>query len=106
MSMAEFIKVAETSEIPPGRMKEVLVDQQPVVIANVAGSFYAFGGSCTHDQGPLADGDLAGKVVTCPWHFSQFDVTNGQVVEPPAEEPVRSYPVQIEGNSIYVSRSS
>ena len=52
MSMAEFIKVAETSEIPPGRMKEVRVNQEPVVIANVAGNFYAFGGSCTHDQCP------------------------------------------------------
>jgi nitrite reductase/ring-hydroxylating ferredoxin subunit len=105
MSMAEFIKVAETSEIPPGRMKEVMLDGKPIAIANVAGNYYAFGGSCTHDHGPLADGDLEGKIVTCPWHFSQFDVTTGEVVEPPAEEPVRSYPVQVEGTSVFVSRN-
>ena len=105
MSMAEFIKVAETGEIPVGRMKQVMLDQERIVIANVAGSFFAFGGVCTHDDGPLADGDLEGSIVTCPWHFSQFDVTTGQVVEPPAEEPVRSYPVRIEGNSVYVNRN-
>src|SRR2546429_1580837 len=102
--MAQLIKVAETGEIPAGRMKQVVVNGEPVAIANVAGSFFAFGGSCTHDQGPLADGDLEGAIVTCPWHFSQFDVKTGQVVEPPAEEPVRSYPVQVEGSSLYIGR--
>src|SRR5438874_799828 len=105
MSMAEFTKVAETGEIPVGRMKQVVLDQERIVIANVAGTFFAFGGVCTHDDGPLIDGDLEGPIVTCPWHFSQFDVTTGQVVEPPAEENVRTYPVQIEGNSVYVSRN-
>ena len=103
--MAQLIKVADTSEIPVGRMKQVMLDGEPIAIANVAGSFFAFGGACTHDQGPLADGELQGSIVTCPWHFSQFDVRTGQVVEPPAEEAVRSYPVQIEGNSVYVSRN-
>src|SRR5690349_13677177 len=101
--MAELTKVAETGEIPVGRMKQIMLAGEPVVIANVGGSFYAFGGSCTHDQGPLADGDLDGPIVTCPWHFSQFDVRSGEVVEPPAEEPVRSYPVQVEGGAIYIT---
>ena len=102
--MAELTKVAEAADIPVGRMKQVTLEGVPVVIANVGGTFYAFGGSCTHDQGPLVDGDLEGKIVTCPWHFSQFDVTTGQVVEPPAEEPVRSYSVHVEGGSLYIGR--
>jgi nitrite reductase/ring-hydroxylating ferredoxin subunit len=85
-------------------MKQVTLGGEAVAIANVGGSYYAFGGACTHDQGPLADGDLEGKVVTCPWHFSQFDVTTGEVLEPPAEEPVRSYAVKVEGNAIYISK--
>jgi|SRR5579864_3031331 len=101
--MAELTKVADAADIPVGRMKQVTFDGQPVVIANVAGTFYAFGGSCTHDDGPLADGELEGTVVTCPWHFSQFDVTSGQVVEPPAEDPVRSYSVHVEGGSLYIA---
>jgi glycine betaine catabolism B len=103
--MAEFTKVAETGEIPMGRMKQVILDGETIAIANVAGKFFAFGGVCTHDDGPLADGELEGTVVTCPWHFSQFDVTTGVVVEPPAEESVRTYTVQIEGNSVYISRN-
>jgi nitrite reductase/ring-hydroxylating ferredoxin subunit len=104
--MVDFTKVAETGDIPVGRMKQVMLEGQPIAIANVAGKFFAFGGACTHDQGPLADGDLEGSIVTCPWHFSRFDVTTGHVVEPPAEEPVRSYPVQIDGNSVYVGRNA
>ena len=103
--MADFTKVAETGEIPVGRMKQVLLDGERIVIANVAGTFYAFGGVCSHDDGPLVDGDLEGTIVTCPWHFSQFDVTTGEVVEPPAEESVRTYPVQIEADAVYVSRN-
>jgi nitrite reductase/ring-hydroxylating ferredoxin subunit len=103
--MSEFTKVAETGEIRPGQMKQVKLNGESVVIANVGGTFFAFGGVCTHDDGPLADGDLEGPIVTCPWHFSQFDVRTGEVVEPPAEESVPTYPVQIEGNSVYVSRS-
>jgi|SRR5579859_5841207 len=103
--MAEFTKVAETGEIPVGRMKQVVLDQERIVIANVAGNFYAFGGVCSHDDGPLVDGELEGTIVTCPWHFSQFDVTTGEVVEPPAEDAVPTYRVQIEGSSLYVSRN-
>jgi nitrite reductase/ring-hydroxylating ferredoxin subunit len=106
MSMAEFIKVAETREIPEGGMKLVQLGTDRIVIANVAGSFFAFNNFCTHDQGPLAEGELDGAVVTCPWHFSQFDVTTGSVVEPPADDPVRTYPVQIDGDAIYVGRAA
>jgi nitrite reductase/ring-hydroxylating ferredoxin subunit len=103
--MAEFIKVADTGDIPAGRMKLVQLDGENVVIANVAGNFHAFSNTCTHDDGPLADGDLEGTIVTCPWHFSQFDVTNGSVVEPPAEEPIRTFAVRVEGEAILVGRA-
>jgi nitrite reductase/ring-hydroxylating ferredoxin subunit len=101
--MAGIVKVAEAGEIPPGGMKLVRVDGEPIVLANVDGAYYAFSDVCPHDDGPLSEGELAGCQVTCPWHFSVFDVTTGEVVEPPAEEGVRTYPLQIDGGAVYVS---
>jgi 3-phenylpropionate/trans-cinnamate dioxygenase ferredoxin component len=100
--MAERVKVAETGEIPPGAMKAVDVGGEQVTIANVDGDFCAFSDECTHDGGPLSEGDLDGDVVTCPWHFSRFSVRTGEVVESPADEPVPAYEVEVEGGSVYV----
>ena len=73
-----------------------------IAIASVAGRFYAFGDTCTHQGCSLADGDLEGSVVTCPCHGSQFDVTTGDVVRGPAGEPVQSYPTRLEGDAVRV----
>jgi nitrite reductase/ring-hydroxylating ferredoxin subunit len=73
-----------------------------IAIANVAGAFYAFGDTCTHQGCSLAEGDLEATIVTCPCHGSQFDVTTGDVVRGPAGEPVRSYPVRLEGDALRV----
>jgi 3-phenylpropionate/trans-cinnamate dioxygenase ferredoxin component len=73
-----------------------------LAIATVDDAFYAFGDTCTHLGCSLADGDLEGTTVTCPCHGSQFDVTTGDVVRGPAREPVRSYPVRLEGDALRV----
>lgn len=100
--MAEFVKVAETDEIPPGRIKAADVGGERVAVANVDGRFYAFADECTHDGGPLSEGELEGEVVTCPWHFSKFNVRTGEIVESPADEVACVYEIQIEGNAILV----
>lgn len=102
MSADEFVKVAETGELVPGRLKLADVRGTRVAIANVDGSFYAFSDECTHDGGPLSDGDLDGEVVTCPWHFSRFNVRTGEIVESPAEEVVETYEVKVEDGAVYV----
>jgi nitrite reductase (NADH) small subunit len=71
-------RVASLSEIPPGAAKEVAVGDRVIAIFNVEGVLYGLDGICPHAGGPLAKGQLAGRVVTCPWHGWQFDVTTGQ----------------------------
>jgi nitrite reductase/ring-hydroxylating ferredoxin subunit len=100
--MADFVKVASTDEIPVGRMKLVDVHGDRVAVANVDGSFYAFSDECTHDGGPLSEGELEGEIVTCPWHFSRFNVRTGEIVESPAEEVVVVYAVKVEDGGILV----
>ena len=73
-----------------------------IAIANVAGAFYAFGDTCTHQGCSLAEGNLEATIVTFPCHGSQFDVTTGDVVRGPAGEPVRSYPARLERDALRV----
>jgi 3-phenylpropionate/trans-cinnamate dioxygenase ferredoxin subunit len=100
--MGEFVKVADAGEIPPGRMKVVTVRGERVAIANAQGTLFAFADSCTHDGGPLCEGELEGDAVTCPWHFSRFSIRTGEVIDSPAHEPVRTYPVRVEDGAVLV----
>lgn len=100
--MNEFVRVAGAGEIPPGAMKLVDVGGERVAVANYEGTFYAFTDECTHDGGPLSEGELEGKLVTCPWHFSRFDITTGEIVESPAEDEITTYETRVEGDDVYV----
>ncbi len=102
--MADFEKVAGLSDVPAGSMFQVEVDGEQVALANVDGLVYAFSGACTHRGGPLAEGDLDGDVVTCPWHGGQFNVRTGEVITMPPDENIHTYPVQVEGSDIKVAR--
>jgi nitrite reductase/ring-hydroxylating ferredoxin subunit len=98
------VKVARVSEIPAGGMKMVTLGIEEVLIANVEGKFHAIGNACTHVGGPLAEGELSGKVVTCPWHGSQFNVTDGRVVGPPARLPEPVYELTVQGDDIMIRK--
>ena len=74
-----------------------------IAIANVNGHLFAIDELCTHEQCSLAEeGTLEGTVVTCGCHGAQFDVTTGQVLAPPAVEPLKVYPVLVEAGRIVV----
>jgi nitrite reductase/ring-hydroxylating ferredoxin subunit len=100
--MAEFVKVAKTDEVPNGQAKLVEVSGNEIAIFNVGGSYHAIDNTCTHVGGPLCEGEIVGTEVTCPWHGAVFDVTSGQVLGPPAPQPVAHYNVRVEGSDIEV----
>ena len=104
--MAAFVKVATVSDVPPGRMLTVNIAGQPVVLANVDGTMYAFGGMCSHADGPLGKGRLRGDIVECPFHGGQFEVKTGKAVMLPATEDIPTFAVQIEGDDIKVALPS
>ena len=102
--MAEFVTVAKVSEVEPGQLKHIeLDDGTQVCLANVDGSFYAIGGECTHSGGPLGEGELDGTTITCPWHSGEFDVTTGEVQGPPPDDPEPKYQVRVEGDEVQVA---
>ena len=98
----ELTPVGKADDIPSGEMKQFQVGGEDVCVAHVEGAFYAFGDVCTHAQCSLAQGDLEGTTVTCACHGSQFDVTNGQVLNGPAMEPVESYDVSEENGELRI----
>lgn len=102
-TMSEFKTVGKAGELADGELRAFKVNGISVAVANVEGTLYAFGNICTHQRCPLANGDLDGTEVTCPCHGSMFDVTNGEVLQGPAEEPVDSYAVRVEGEDIQVA---
>src|SRR3989442_15319977 len=76
--MPNWIRVAAESELAPGQCGEYVAGDRIVALFNVGGKFYALDGICPHQGGPLGKGELAGRIVTCPWHRFQFDVETGQ----------------------------
>ncbi len=103
--MAEYETVAKASEVAPGEMKLVGVDGEEVVIANVDGSYFAFSNTCTHEGGPLVEGELAGDTVTCPWHSTPFNVKTGEAQEGGVtDDPVAVYEVRLDGDDIRIKK--
>lgn len=81
----KWVDVADTQDFEKGKMRLVEVERKKVVIANVEGKFYAFNDRCPHQNAPLHLGTLQGKVITCPLHFSSYDVTTGKKLSDPQE---------------------
>ena len=99
--MATLIRVASVDEIPPGKGKEVVAGDQVVAVFNVDGRFFAMDGVCPHAGGPLAEGEVAGTEVTCPWHGWQFDLATGRnCVNSRITHP--TFPVTVQGNDVLI----
>lgn len=96
-----FLRAAGKSDVPPGQIREIRLNGTSVAIANVDGKFFAINSVCLHHGGPLGEGDLEGKVVTCPWHGWQYDVTTGKLVQQPSDG-VQCYAVEMRGDDVYV----
>jgi nitrite reductase/ring-hydroxylating ferredoxin subunit len=82
----EFLEAANVSDLERGAMRSVELKGIRVLIANVNGQFYALDDRCGHMNAMLSMGNLNGKIVTCPFHYAQFDVTTGQKVKEPMAE--------------------
>ena len=94
-SNVEFLDIAPASELPNGERLFIEVEGKSIVIFNIAGQFFAIADICTHDDGPLGDGDLEGYNIVCPRHGGEFDVRTGKAVQLPVVVDVPAYPVKV-----------
>jgi len=98
-----YVGIAKCSELPPGEIKVVEVEGKQVLLLNVNGEFYAVSNVCPHAEAYLSEGWIDGPITECPLHGSRFDVRTGEVLSPPAEDPLPRYPLRISGDDIMVS---
>jgi 3-phenylpropionate/trans-cinnamate dioxygenase ferredoxin subunit len=101
------VDVCPVEELPPGRMKLVPAGSITVGVYNCRGSYYALEDRCSHDDGPLVEGDwdVDTCVVTCPRHGANFDLTTGRPLTLPATEPVDVFRVFVEDGYVKVDIS-
>ena len=103
--MEDFVRVAATKDIPPGDRILVELDGIRIAVFNLDGEYFAIEDVCTHDGGPLVEGEiLEGGQVQCPRHGARFDIRTGEALSMPAFEPTPSYQVQVDGEDIYVEQ--
>ncbi len=100
--MPTITKVAQTKDLPPGKAIAVTVGLKRIAVFNLAGEFFAIDDTCTHAGGSLSEGEIAGTVVTCPWHGATFDITNGDALDDMTSESLKSYKVFVEGEDIKI----
>ncbi len=105
----EYVKVAQTTELPPGSKKKISLGNKDILLTNFEGTYYALDNRCPHMGGSLFDGKLEGNHIICPKHGSVFDVKTGRVVERGSilfikvkVDDLHQYPVKIEGTDLYI----
>ncbi|QAA80737.1 pyridine nucleotide-disulfide oxidoreductase [Aequorivita sp. H23M31] len=102
MSNTKQFSIAKINDLKDGEMKQVNADGTDILLAKIDGKYYAVGAFCTHYGAPLAEGALCGKHVICPWHHAWFDLTNGDLLQPPAFDSLPNYPLKIDNENIFV----
>ena len=102
--MANWITVSTLEECPPGSLRSVMVGMDPVVLANVDGAVYAVMDRCSHEDLPLSDGEVEGCVLVCQYHGARFDLASGAPRSLPAVKPIKTFPVELRDDGIYVEK--
>jgi 3-phenylpropionate/trans-cinnamate dioxygenase ferredoxin subunit len=95
------IRVCSIADLPPGEAVRI-VAHVPIAVFNADGELYAIDDTCSHQDASLADGWLEGCFVECPLHASTFDLRTGVPTCLPAKRPVRTYPVVVQDDVVYV----
>ncbi|GAA0370393.1 non-heme iron oxygenase ferredoxin subunit [Actinoallomurus spadix] len=98
-----FTRACGLSELPAEGALAVEIDGTPVAVVRVDGEVYALRDVCSHAEVALSEGEVYNNTIECWLHGSCFDVRTGKPTNPPATQPVPTYPVKIEGDDVYVS---
>jgi len=99
-----LVTVCPVDELPPGSVKIVHAGEIAVGVYNLGGEYYAIEDRCSHDNGPLAEGDFDPEegVAVCPRHGARIDIRTGRPLSLPAVLPVETFPVVVEDGTVKV----
>jgi len=91
----EYYEIAPASELPDGERMFIEAAGRSIVIFNLAGKFFAIGDICSHDNGPVGDGEIEETEIICPRHGARFDIRTGKATSLPAVVGIPAYPVRV-----------
>jgi 3-phenylpropionate/trans-cinnamate dioxygenase ferredoxin subunit len=98
----EFIPVASVDELKEGERLFIEIDGKPIVILHMNGEYYAIGDVCSHDDGPVGEGNVEGYEIICPRHGARFDIRTGRVLALPAFVDIPAYPIRVVDDQIEI----
>jgi apoptosis-inducing factor 3 len=98
-----YLMLCHLEDIPDAGMKQFDLREREFLVAKVGESIYCLQGRCTHAGAPLAEGSIDGEILTCPWHYSQFNLRTGAVIRGPATDPLELYENRVEGGDLFVN---
>jgi naphthalene 1,2-dioxygenase system ferredoxin subunit len=99
---AGWVRAAARSDLAEGEVIGVEVAGRSIALYDADGNVFATDNICTHAYACLSDGWLDGEVIECPLHAARFDIRSGKVLDPPATEDLKTYPVRIVDGEIEV----
>ena len=102
----KWYEVARTGDLGPNEIMYVEVGNDPVVLCNLDGEFFALNDICTHQDASLSDGEIVGDELECPLHGGAFDIRTGMPASFPVVVPVETYEVRVDGEVIYAAKRS
>jgi 3-phenylpropionate/trans-cinnamate dioxygenase ferredoxin subunit len=101
-NQCEFIPVVALDALEPGERMFFDIDNLPVVIFNVAGQLFAIADVCSHDDGPVGEGEIDDYEIICPRHGARFDLRDGKALSLPAVVDIPSYPVRVVAGQVEI----
>jgi 3-phenylpropionate/trans-cinnamate dioxygenase ferredoxin component len=99
---ADFYEILDVNELPAGQQMFFSIGDANIVLFNLAGAFYAIADVCSHDNGPVGEGEIIGTEIKCPRHGARFDLTTGEALSMPATVDIPAYPVRVQDGKIEV----
>jgi len=97
-----WVRAAARSELAAGEVIGVEIAGHSIAIYDSDAGLFATDNVCTHAYACLSDGWLDGETIECPLHAARFDIRSGKVLDPPATEDLKTYPVRLVGDDIEV----
>jgi nitrite reductase/ring-hydroxylating ferredoxin subunit len=97
-----FVKLCDKNVLPLGELRSFKIRGCEILAVNLGGKVFCLDGRCTHAGAPLSEGTINGEVLTCPWHYSQFNIISGEVLGGPAYKQLKSYLVKERENAVFV----
>lgn len=105
-SALEFVEIAPAADLAGGERLFVEASGRMIVVFNIAGTYFAIADVCSHDDGPVGEGELQEYNITCPRHGAQFDIRTGAAKSMPAVVDIAAYPVEVRAGMLYIGLPS